>query len=229
MTTPTVIGQADLIPTDSPFQFSTTGLIVSGQPTYDDWEAIWYYLKSRDVAMPWIIGDLLNFGEAAYGESIWQVTSEDDQRLVGHFKPGTLRNYKYVANRWPRERRIYDMAWSAYQAAASRSPEEQDYIMSQAESNGQGRNAVRDKVNGTFPGDRLHEMEVEAEKKDRRIAELESTQPHPVNPANPTAPNNPTIITRLSTILDLEPMAAARNIVQILGEIRAIVEELRQL
>ncbi len=155
----------DLIPTDSPFQFSTTGLIVSGQPTYDDWEAIWYYLKSRDVAMPWIIGDLLNFGEAAYGESIWQVTSEDDQRLVGHFKPGTLRNYKYVANRWPRERRIYDLAWSAYQATAALSPDKQDYIMSQAESSGQGRNAVRDKVNGTFPGDRLHEMEVEAEKK----------------------------------------------------------------
>ena len=205
----------DLIPTNSPFQFEPTGLIISGQPTYDDWQAIWYYLKSRDIAMPWIVGDLLNFGEAAYGESIWQVVSEEDYRLVGHFKPGTLRNYKYVAKCWPRERRVYDMAWSAYQATAKLSPDLQDLIMAQAESNGHGRNAVRDTVQGTYPGDTTQELIETNYRHERKAENVNSTVS--------------TIITRLDSILKLSPTEAAKNMFHIFAELKQIVEELRQL
>jgi len=44
-----------------------TGLTVTGHPDFDIWLSAWQCLRDRDALMPWVLGDMLNYGESAYG------------------------------------------------------------------------------------------------------------------------------------------------------------------
>lgn len=105
------------IPYTNELEATDRGLVVTGQPDFESWYNLWQWLKERDAAMPWIIGDLLNYGEAAYGEAYSQIFEADDE-ADGHYSKGTLKEYKSVAKLWPLSSRLDGILWSYHQAVA---------------------------------------------------------------------------------------------------------------
>lgn len=176
----------ELTPLDSlkHFNLVENGLIVTGQPSYDEWQTAFYWLKRIDRAAPWIIGDLLAYGEMAYSEMYAQVfdPDEDDEDNT-HFKKGTLYQYKFVAKRWPISIRIKELPWSYHQVTASLSIEQRISLMQHCLENGIKRPELADNVkelnNGkhpnppTRPADRQFELETENHRLQQRVTELE--------------------------------------------------------
>ena len=219
-------------------KLSKFGISSITNPAENEVRYVFRATRHLDKILPFIAGDLLAYNNEEFMDILSQEMDADD--ILGHFSYDALRNYKIAMAAWSYEDRIYDLGISFYQATASlvkiNKPVAQE-IMCKAIQNGHGRQWVRSEVNKylpedkrsyqpTFPSDKLHEMETESYKQRQRIAELEQatilgTASQPIQVS--------TIISRLSTILDLEPLAAARNIVQIFNELKAIVEELKQL
>jgi hypothetical protein len=117
------------IPALSLEQFDATpsGLIITGEPSYEVWEAYGAALCTIEGAMPFIIGDWLNFGHALYGEKYVQaLTKWPDRKLQ------TLINYAYVARNVPMPRRREDVSFSVHAEVASLEPAEQEDVLERA-------------------------------------------------------------------------------------------------
>jgi hypothetical protein len=125
------------------FQYTTRGLIVTGNPTIEDWLAEFGALKTNAKGMYRKIGDMLTWGELTYGDLSHQVNDSDDCDDP-IFNPGTLYNAKWVSSRWwPVDRRIYDLPWSYYQETSALKPEQQDLVMAMAEAKKWNRDQIR--------------------------------------------------------------------------------------
>jgi len=72
------------------FKPTATGLVISGEPSYEVWEEYGRKLQFVEGAIQWLIGDWLNYGEQKWGEMYAQAVDETQAH--------TWRNYKWVAN-----------------------------------------------------------------------------------------------------------------------------------
>lgn len=97
------------------------GATVTGDLSLKEWNSAVGGLMRFGKALPWIVGDLLNYGEAKWGEQYAQVYTVA-QTL--HLSPNTLNQYKSVAGRVPRSERVEDVSWSCWRMLAARTPEE---------------------------------------------------------------------------------------------------------
>ena len=120
------------------FEASPIGLSVH-RGRIDEWEWLAYCSGVRTVgaALPWIVGDLLNYGEAAYGEQVSQAYD-----LWEEYAQGTLSNWQYVAGRIPKVRRRERVGWSLHYEVAKLDPDEQELWLVQLE-NGMTRAQLR--------------------------------------------------------------------------------------
>jgi hypothetical protein len=80
-------------------------------------------------ASPWWIGDLLNAGDAAFGEAF-------SQACEGHISADMLQRYESVARRVPPENRHPHLSWSAHAAVARLSHQGQKRLLADAQRNG---------------------------------------------------------------------------------------------
>lgn len=107
---------------------------VSWQPEgaleYEDWYMIGRTLQVIGKAMPWWLGDWMNYGDRTYGETYSQAISETGIPLE------TLKKYKAVATRVARERRKSTLTWSHHFAIAYLEAAEGDRILAIAEEFG---------------------------------------------------------------------------------------------
>ena len=78
---------------------------------YGEWEACFSKVKKVRKAMPWIVGDLMAYGESRYGEDCAQALEAKD------YEHGTLSNYKWVCSHWPIEKRRKELSFSHHQEA----------------------------------------------------------------------------------------------------------------
>jgi hypothetical protein len=125
------------------FEYTEIGLVVTGQPTIDDWRKEYQSLKTDAKGFYRRLGDMQVYGQLTYGDLIDQENDETDCDDPT-FNPGTLYNAKYVSSRWwPVERRIYDLPWSFYQETAPLKIWQQDAVMAEAESEGWNRDKLR--------------------------------------------------------------------------------------
>ncbi len=122
------------------FQFTPTGLIVEGQPTYETWAIVGCKLQYVEGAVHWWIGDWLNYGERAYGETYAQAIEE-----TGH-KYQTVANDKYVAGKIEVSHRRENVDWSTHAEVAALPPEQQDYWLDKAEAEGFTRQDLRQHI-----------------------------------------------------------------------------------
>lgn len=120
---------AAIMPTaliDGHFQFHPTGLEVVGDPTFDEWAEMVETLKAMEKALQFWLGDLLNYGEQAYGQKYSQFL---DIRDVG-----TLRNYAWVANKVDASLRNDTLTWDHHRRVAALPPSEQAEWLQKAEA-----------------------------------------------------------------------------------------------
>lgn len=95
------------------------GLVFPKEMEYAEWEQIGSHLQLMSKAMPWWVGDWLNFGELKYGETYAQAVATTGKEAQ------TLMNWKSVAKRVPLEMRVPGVSWSQHAEIAALPPEEQ--------------------------------------------------------------------------------------------------------
>jgi N6-adenosine-specific RNA methylase IME4 len=137
-----VVGELAITEGDSctrvgPFRLATAGLVVDGEPTFDQWKACGTLLLRAGKAVQWWIGDWLNYGERRYGETYTQAMEATG---LGYH---TLRNAKWVAARWEMSRRHDNVPFSHHQEVASLPPAQGDAILDRAEREGASQKKVR--------------------------------------------------------------------------------------
>jgi len=111
------------------FDFLQTAVLIRGKPPLDDWAQPLLYALWCQRASPWWIGDLLNAGDARFGEAFSQVCE-------GDVSADMLQRYESVARRVPRENRRAKLSWSAHAAVARLPYGQQREMLCLAEENG---------------------------------------------------------------------------------------------
>ena len=102
-----------IIAQHGPFVLMVAGMVVTGTPTYDEWHAATVWVQQVEKASPFWIGDLLAYGEAAYGEKYTQAVE-----ATGH-TVGYLMNVASVAQKIPAAERHPALSFSHHQAVAA--------------------------------------------------------------------------------------------------------------
>lgn len=130
-------------PLDEPgFTFTVTGLAIDPKVTFEQWERYGRKLQIIERGIQWAIGDWIIFGENKWGEVYAQAID------VTGLKVKTLQNYASVAKAIPRSRRrdsdVVD--FSTHAEVASLEPEEQEKILSHAETHHTTVRGVRREV-----------------------------------------------------------------------------------
>ncbi|MGC1273361.1 MAG: hypothetical protein WBC44_06605 [Planctomycetaceae bacterium] len=114
-----------------PFRFTPTGLAVRGgaDAPLESWAVPLQFSLWCQQGAPWWIGDLLNAGDARFGEMFSQVCE-------GAVSADQLQRYESVARRVPQENRRPGLSWSAHAAVARLPHALQRKMLERAEQSG---------------------------------------------------------------------------------------------
>ena len=97
---------------------------------YDEWERAGYQLAGVQSSSSWWIGDWLNYGKEHYS----------DRYIKGAHTAGlkyqTLRNYAWVASRFPPARRQPELSFQHHAELASSTVDQQDFWLRAAREHG---------------------------------------------------------------------------------------------
>jgi hypothetical protein len=107
-----------------------TAFVLEELITYDRYEALCAYMGQMNRSCSWWIGDLLLYGEGAYGERYAQAANATG------LAEQTLMNRAWVCSSIPPERRLPGVPFSVHAAVASRKPSEQKKWLRLAQQNG---------------------------------------------------------------------------------------------
>lgn len=118
-------------------ELSSNGLTIKQDIDIDQWLEVGKFLKKAEGAVQFWIGDWLNYGERKYGEMYSQALEATDKEY------GTLRNYKWVADRIELSRRRDNLTFSHHQEVAQLEPNEQDYWLERASEEGLSQKDLR--------------------------------------------------------------------------------------
>ncbi len=102
----------DRVATHGPFELTKTGVIVAGEPTFEEWEAAFTWAQQVEKASPFWVGDLIEYGEHRYGEKYAQAL---DSTTASY---GTLANAAYVARNVQISRRRENLSFAVHQEVA---------------------------------------------------------------------------------------------------------------
>jgi hypothetical protein len=121
-----------------------TGLRLDRQMPFDKWLGIGQQLAAATSSSAWCLGDWLVYGETRftgrYRSAIEQTSLE--------YK--TLRNYAWVARKFPHARRRAGLSFGHHAEVAALPEPEQDYWLRKAESLGWSRNELRREVHSSL-------------------------------------------------------------------------------
>lgn len=131
------IDPADVVAEHGPFLLTHNGAVVRGTPTYDEWYAAITWAKQVEKASPFWVGDLLQWGEAKFGEMASQV-----HEAIG-YEYQTSANAQYVCKKIPPERRRPTVPFSHHAEVASLPPAEQDKWLDKCETENLTREQLR--------------------------------------------------------------------------------------
>lgn len=121
------INAESIVAQHGPFVMTQTGVIVTEEPTYDEWTAATVWTQSVEKASSFWIGDLLGYGEAKYGEKYTQALAATGC-TVGH-----LMNIACVAKAIPPERRHADLSFTHHQEVLGLPEDQQTEMLDKAE------------------------------------------------------------------------------------------------
>ncbi|OLZ72989.1 hypothetical protein AV521_08025 [Streptomyces sp. IMTB 2501] len=107
---------------------------------FEKWVAIGKLLSTSQSSMAWCLGDWLVHGESAYAGRYREIVE------LYSFNYQTLRNYAWVARRFPLSRRRDKLSFGHHAEVASCPEAERDYWLRRAEEHGWSRNRLRCEV-----------------------------------------------------------------------------------
>ena len=113
------------------------GLLLPPGMSFDVWQRVGGHVLQAAESISWWVGDWLVFGQHTYGERYQQAiaqTSLDYQ---------TLRNYAWVAKKFPLSRRRDTLSLGHHSEVAALTEAEQDTWLARAERFGWSRNELR--------------------------------------------------------------------------------------
>ena len=125
------------------FEFLPSAVLVKGRPQLPEWEGPMQFALWCQRASPWWIGDLLNAGDAAFGESFSQVCE-------GSISGDQLQRYESIARRVPAKNRRENLSWSAHAVVARLTDDQQQFMLKQAEDRGWTSEDLRKEVRKRF-------------------------------------------------------------------------------
>jgi hypothetical protein len=127
------------------FQFLPSSVKVTGRPPIEDWSGPLQFALWCQRASPWWIGDMLNAGDAHFGEAF-------SQACEGLVSGDQLQRYESVARRVPPENRRASLSWSAHAAVARLPSVQQRAMLKAAEKNGWSSEVLRRKARESTKG-----------------------------------------------------------------------------
>lgn len=127
-------------PLGSGVQLHKSGLLFVGKQSFSVWEQTGAKLFSYADSSTWWIADWL-----AYGESEFQDRYEEAIKQTS-LSYQTLRNYAWVARRFPLPRRRQNLSFSHHFEVVALEQPEQDYWLRKAEELSWSRNKLRGEV-----------------------------------------------------------------------------------
>lgn len=108
------------------FQFSPTGLKVTGRPSLDVCSDMAEFLRVFENGLQWAVGDFVNFSESLHGESaaqLWDATE---------WKDSTIRVYRWVAAKVAPSNRRAELTFTHHQVIAEMEPSQQQLWLDRA-------------------------------------------------------------------------------------------------
>lgn len=115
--------------------YQSNALGIPATCTFDEWQEIGGQLQKIEKAVPWWIGDWLNYGERSYGEKYAQALDATKQSY------GALRNAKWVASEYEKSRRRDNLSFAHHQDALG--ADDPDAVLDWAEENSATRQDLR--------------------------------------------------------------------------------------
>lgn len=113
------------------------GLQLPTSITYEQWEHAGHQLSRVVDSGAWCLGDWIVFGESRYADRY--KTAVENAGLDYQ----TLRNYAWVARKFPQSRRCERLSFQHHAEVAGLPESEQDRWLRQADRNGWSRNRLR--------------------------------------------------------------------------------------
>lgn len=143
---------------DSVFTPTPVGLMANGEATIKEWISFGKELKAVGGAIQWLIGDWLNYGETRYGEK-YKAAIE-----ATGLDYGTLRNEKWVAQRFELSCRHDNMPFGFHMEVAGVRPEElADELLNKAEAEAWSVKELRSAVKELKHTDPVHLSPIDSE------------------------------------------------------------------
>lgn len=68
-----IVVEDEVVEIEKGFKLTVNGVTVSGQPAFARWASVARTMRIAEKAAPFAIGDILNYGEARYGEEAAQI------------------------------------------------------------------------------------------------------------------------------------------------------------
>jgi hypothetical protein len=126
-----------LVLVDDKFTFTSTGLVIRGDPTLEECEEVGQCISLLGKMAPIWLGDLLNYMENRWGEGYAQVLDATGYAYQ------TVVNAKSVMGRVPPEVRREGLHFSHYEAAASLPLQQQERLLERAVEEGLRTSDIR--------------------------------------------------------------------------------------
>ena len=95
-----------------PFILTESGMFLDRPPVLEEWDGYTEMVFDMQRYVPWWIGDLVNYGEANFGDDVWQVVPMDVSENM-------VQRFASVAKKYPAEDRVPQVSWSHHVAALS--------------------------------------------------------------------------------------------------------------
>jgi len=131
------------------FTLSKIGIEVVAPPSFDEWQDAVAFAQRAESGVAWWIGDLLNYGEAQFGEMYTQAM--DATGLAYQ----TLADAKYVARRVEFSVRTENLSFSHHKIVAAMDQKDQTRWLKKASANSWSsadlRKAIKESNTATIP------------------------------------------------------------------------------
>jgi hypothetical protein len=101
------------------FKIGPTGLLVTGEPTLEEWAGIGELLRTLEHGLQWAVGDWICAGEGRYGDRAAQILDHTAWSVR------TTAIYRWAASRVPPENRRSDLTFSHHLVVADLPVDEQ--------------------------------------------------------------------------------------------------------
>ncbi|ASO20621.1 hypothetical protein FHR81_004733 [Actinoalloteichus hoggarensis] len=148
MTLPQDSGQATTVATENrsvpvamkKIRSRRNSLVLADTLLIDEWKQIGRQIAAISESSVWWLGDWLLFGQARYPDRYQRAINETNLDYQ------TLRNYAWVAGKFPPARRHPGLSFQHHAEVAALPPDEQDRWLSRAQRHSWSRNELRNRA-----------------------------------------------------------------------------------